>query len=274
MSENTATAHSGDNPESGSADSAGCANLFGIPVQAVSLDQALDRVDRAVTSKERLHIGVINASKIVKMRHDPELSESVLQSDVVFADGMSVVWASRILGDPLPERVAGIDLMHGILERGKSRGYRVFCLGAKQEILDKVCEEFARLYPGVVIAGARNGYFGEAEEEQVAEQIRASRADILFVAITSPKKENFMARWGDVCNVSVVHGVGGSFDVVAGLVRRAPEKWQRAGLEWLYRVLQEPGRLWKRYLVTNTIFVAMIAGEKFRQFGRLFTRGR
>lgn len=244
-------------------------NLFGVPVQAATFEQALDQVDRAISSGQPMHIGVVNAAKIVNMRRNPELADSVHASDVIFADGMSVVWASRFLGEPLPERIAGIDLMHGILERGAKNGYRIYCLGAKQEVLDKVCEEFGRSYPGATIAGAQHGYFSEDDEERIAKNIRDARADVLFVAITSPKKENFMARWGSVCNVKVVHGVGGSFDVVAGLVERAPEAWQRAGMEWLYRVLQEPGRLWKRYLVTNSIFLGMLIREKFR---RMFSR--
>lgn len=245
-----------------------CVDLFGIPVQAESLEQAVRRVAHAIVNRERLHIGVVNASKIVKMRRSPELSAAVLGSDVIYADGMSVVWASRVLGDSLPGRVAGIDLMHGILEHGQTRGYRVFCLGAEQQVLDKVCHEFAVKYPGLMIAGARNGYFTEAEEKEVANEIKESNADVLLVAITSPKKENFMARWGSVCDVPVVHGVGGSFDVVAGLVERAPLAWQRSGMEWLYRVLQEPGRLWKRYLITNTVFIYMIVSQMFTRTGR------
>jgi N-acetylglucosaminyldiphosphoundecaprenol N-acetyl-beta-D-mannosaminyltransferase len=198
------------------------------------------------------------------MHRSDELRKSVLSSSVIYADGMSVVWASRLLGRPLPERVTGIDLMHGVLEQGSVRGYRVFCLGAKQEVLDRVVANFEENYPGVTIAGARNGYFSEDDEEAVAIQIRDSRPDVLFVAITSPKKENFMARWSSMMDVPVVHGVGGSFDVVAGLVQRAPESWQRLGLEWLYRVKQEPGRLWKRYLVTNSLFLGLIIREFFK----------
>ena len=117
--------------------------------------------------------------------------------------------------------------------------------------------------PGVVIAGRQNGYFSEEQQNQVAENIAAAKADVLFVAITSPKKEQFMAKWGDVMQVPVVHGVGGSFDVFAGKVKRAPLIWQKLGMEWLYRVLQEPGRLWKRYLVTNTLFIGMLLKEIF-----------
>jgi len=236
-------------------------DLFGIPVNAETMNCALDGVDTAIASRGKLHIGVINAAKIVKMKNDAALRDAVLESDVVYADGMSVVWASRILGNPLPERIAGIDLMHGILQRAAQNGYRIYCLGATSAVLNTVRLEFAKHYSGIFLAGARDGYFSEDEEEKIANEIRDARPDVLFVAITSPKKEKFMAKWCDVMNVPVIHGVGGSFDVVAGVVDRAPLSWQRAGLEWLYRVKQEPRRLWKRYLTTNSIFAGLVLRE-------------
>ncbi len=232
--------------------------LFGVPIHALSMDQVLAAVDQAVRRRERLRIGVVNVAKMVNMRRDPELAESVLTSDLVLADGMGVVWASRVLRASLPERVPGIDLMMRMLEQGASRGYRVYCLGATPEVLGTVVERIGQRFPGVVVAGSHHGYFREEEEARVASEIRSAAADILFVAMTSPKKERFLARWGDEMGVPVCHGVGGSFDVLAGKVKRAPAMWQRFGLEWLYRVVQEPRRMWRRYLVTNTVFGWMI----------------
>jgi len=241
------------------------AELFGVPITAATLQSALDQVDEAIRARGRLQIGVVNAAKIVNMRRNPELRDDVLSSDVVFADGMAVVWASRILQRPLPERVAGIDLMMGMLARGNGAGYRVYCLGATQAVLDGVLRRIRDEFPGVTIAGSHHGYFQEAEEGAVAADIAAAKPDILFIAMTSPKKERFLSRWSRKLDVPVCHGVGGSFDVVAGLVQRAPERWQRLGLEWLYRVKQEPRRLWKRYFTTNSAFIAMVAGELVRQ---------
>jgi N-acetylglucosaminyldiphosphoundecaprenol N-acetyl-beta-D-mannosaminyltransferase len=237
--------------------------LFGIPIDALTMSEAIARVEAAVRSRSRLRIGVVNAAKIVNMRRDPALRQDVVSSDMILADGASVVWASRVLGRPLPERVAGIDIMTRVLEDGDRRGYRVYCLGATEAVLAAVVARIAIDYPGVVVAGAQDGYFSGQQEQSVADAIRASRADVLFVAMTSPKKENFLGQWGDYVEVPVCHGVGGSFDVLAGKVRRAPALWQRLGLEWLYRVLQEPGRLWKRYLVTNTLFCLMVLAERF-----------
>lgn len=233
-------------------------NLFGIPVKAMTMGQALDLVDEVIKVRGSLQIGVINAAKVVNMDKHPELREAVLSSDIILADGAAVVWASKLLRTPLPERIAGIDLMFGMFERGNRHGHRVFCLGATEEISRTVAENLARDYPELTLAGRHHGYFTEEEEQAVADQVKASKADILLVAMTSPKKERFLAKWMAYMEVPVCHGVGGSFDVYAGKVERAPESWQKLGLEWLYRVKQEPGRLWKRYLFTNASFIWML----------------
>lgn len=245
--------------------------VLGVPIADRTMAEAVAEIAAAIETRTPLHIGVVNAAKIVNMRRDAQLRAAVLESDLILADGMSVVWASRILGARLPERVAGIDLLHGMLRLADERHYRVFCLGAEETVLQKTVARIRADYPGAIIAGTRNGYFAAADEPAVASQIAASRSDMLFVAMTSPKKENFLARWSGTMDVPVCHGVGGSFDVMAGKVLRAPELWQRVGLEWLYRVKQEPGRLWRRYLVTNTVFVTMVARELAASAGRRCT---
>ena len=237
--------------------------LFGLKVHALTTSQVLDIVHQRIKSRRQLLIGVINAAKIVNMRRNQQLADSVRQADLILADGASVVLASKFLRRPLPERVAGIDLMTGMLERGQDEKYRVYCLGASQEVLTKTVARIESDYPGLVIAGHHHGYFSNDQEADIANAIRDANADILFVAMTSPKKEEFLARWRSTMNAPVCHGVGGSFDVLAGKVRRAPGIWQKLGLEWLYRVLQEPRRLWRRYLVTNTLFCIMVLGEMF-----------
>jgi N-acetylglucosaminyldiphosphoundecaprenol N-acetyl-beta-D-mannosaminyltransferase len=236
-------------------------HLLGVPIDPLTMQDVLARVEEAIERRERLHIGVVNAAKLVNMRRQSRLREDVLASDLILADGVPVVWASRLLGDPLPERVAGIDLMLAILRRSAFRGYRVYCLGATEDVLARAVDRMLVEFPGISIVGRRNGYFSADEEEGVAREVAAARPDILFVAMTSPKKENFLRRFTPHMQVPVCHGVGGSFDVLAGKVRRAPLAWQRLGLEWLYRVLQEPRRLWKRYLLTNTTFCAMVLSE-------------
>ena len=240
-------------------------DLFGVPIAAVTLPVALALVDQAIAVRRRLQIGVVNAAKLVHMQQDAELRGDVLSSDVVFADGMSVVWASRLLGQPLPERVAGIDLMMGMLARASAAGYRVYCLGATPQVLDAVVRRIRGEYPGAIVAGYHHGYFDAGDEERIARDIATARPDILLIAMTSPKKERFLSKWSRHLDVPVCHGVGGSFDVFSGAVQRAPARWQRLGLEWLYRVKQEPRRLWKRYFTTNSAFIAMVAGALLRQ---------
>lgn len=238
--------------------------LFGLEVAPFTMAEVLERAARSVETRERLMLGVLNAAKVVNLHRDEVLRTSLLECDLLLADGQSVVWASRLVGHPLPERVAGIDIFESLLAEADRRGHRVYLLGATQEVLDAVLRVVAQRWPGLVVAGSRNGYFDEEQSGEVAEQIRASRADLLFLAMSSPKKENFLGRYGDQLGVPVMHGVGGSFDVMAGVVRRAPEAWQRAGMEWAYRLVQEPGRLWRRYLVTNTTFVWMTLRERYR----------
>lgn len=242
--------------------------VLGAPIRAATLEEAVQLCDEAIQSRRRTLIGVVNAAKLVNMRSDAALRKAVLAADVIFADGMSVVWAARRLGHRLPERVAGIDLMTRLMEHSAARGYRCYLLGATQDVLDEVVRR-AQQEHGVRIAGARNGYFDAEEEPSLAREIADSGADILFAAMSSPKKELFLARWADELNCPVLHGVGGAFDVMAGKVKRAPATWQRLGLEWLYRVLQEPGRLWRRYLVTNSAFCWWVGREWLaRRLGR------
>ena len=239
--------------------------VLGVPIDPLTMMEVLDRADRTILERGRLRIGVVNAAKLVNMRRDPILRTDVLSCDVILADGVSIVWASRVLGCPLPERVAGIDLMLEMLRRGNEKGYRVYCLGATEDVLTAALERITADYRDLKVVGCHHGYFTPQEEPGIVSAIADTRPDILLVGMSSPKKEGFLARWGHHLGVPVCHGVGGSFDVLAGKVRRAPLAWQRLGLEWLYRVKQEPRRLWRRYLVTNTLFCALVIKEFGRQ---------
>ena len=246
-------------------------SVLGVGIDQLTMEGALEKVHEAIEKRLALPIGVVNAAKLVNMRKDAELHKDVTSSQLVLADGMSVVWASRLLGNPLPERVSGIDLMYGMMRQADEHGYRIYLFGANEEVSAGVERRMAELFPKAIVAGRRNGYFSADEEESIVQDIADSNSDILLVAITSPIKERFMARWRDRLNVPVIHGVGGSFDVMAGKVRRAPELFQKLGLEWLYRVMQEPGRLAWRYLKTNTLFILYVLRE---WASRLFKRNQ
>lgn len=238
--------------------------ILNSPVDVLTMDETLARVEQAILQRSPLQHVVVNAAKLVNMRKDEKLRQSVVSSDVINADGQSVVWASRFLRKPLPERVAGIDLMQRIVELSARNNYRIFFFGAKEEVVSKVAEMYSQQYSSGIIAGYRNGYFSKDEEPAIAQQIADSKADVLFVAISSPKKEIFLNTYRELLQIPFVMGVGGSFDVVAGLTKRAPQWMQNTGLEWFYRFLQEPRRLWKRYLVTNSLFLYYVLKEKMR----------
>ena len=222
------------------------------------MDGTLARCEELIAAGRPAQHVAINAAKLVAMQRDPELREIVAACDLVSADGQAVVWASRLLGDPLPARVAGIDLMHELLGLSERKGYRVFVLGAKKDVLEQAVANAREMYPGLQLAGARDGYFDDDEAATVAEEIRAAAPDILFVAMPSPKKEYWLARYGKLIGVPFVMGVGGAVDVLAGQTRRAPRWLQRAGLEWLYRLLQEPRHMVGRYLIGNLRFCMLV----------------
>jgi N-acetylglucosaminyldiphosphoundecaprenol N-acetyl-beta-D-mannosaminyltransferase len=232
--------------------------LFDCPITKLQLEDVSALAEAFIASQRPHYIAVVNVAKLMAMRRDKALRQSIFAADIVGADGVPVVWASRLLGAPLPGRVNGTDLMFKLLEKGDQKGYRIFFLGAQAKVLDRVLHVVRTSYPGVQIAGAQHGYFAEDEEADIVRRIHTSRADILFIAFGTPKKELWVQRYLQEMRVPVVHGVGGSFNVLAGIMPRAPLWMQRSGLEWLFRLWQEPRRLWQRYLVTNTQFVVLL----------------
>jgi N-acetylglucosaminyldiphosphoundecaprenol N-acetyl-beta-D-mannosaminyltransferase len=228
-------------------------------IHNLTMQETLSVVDLTISNQEELHHVVVNAGKIVSMQKDLQLRESVNESDLINADGQAVVWASKILGKPLKERVAGIDLMIRLVELAHKKNYKIFFFGAKEEVVKSVVDKYTRQYSSNIIAGYRNGYFKKEEEQDIAKEIANSGANILFVAISSPTKENFLYENKELLKkVNFVMGVGGSFDVVSGNVKRAPLWMQNLGLEWFYRFYQEPRRMWKRYLIGNIKFIVLV----------------
>ena len=234
-------------------------NFLDIPIDVLTMNETLYRVELAIKNQEHLHHTVVNAGKIVLMQNNKELRRSVIDADLINADGQSVVWAAQLLGKDIPERVSGIDLMEKLVSISHENKYKCYFLGATEEVVSKVVEIYRDQYSEDIIAGYRNGYFDKDQELQISKEIAASGANILFVAITSPKKEIFLNTYKEeLQEVNFIMGVGGSFDVISGKVRRAPLWMQNSGLEWFFRVLQEPKRMWKRYLVGNTKFIFLV----------------
>jgi N-acetylglucosaminyldiphosphoundecaprenol N-acetyl-beta-D-mannosaminyltransferase len=234
------------------------ANVLGCEIDALDMEATVARCDELIRAGGYAQHVAINAAKLVLLQEDEALRQIVADCALVSADGQAVVWAGRLLGTSLRTRVAGIDLMDRLLARAAERGYRVFILGAREDVLKQAVTRLRERHDGIDLA-YRNGYFTEGETESVCEQIREVHADILLVAISSPHKERFLGEHGPTLGVPFVMGVGGAIDVVAGITRRAPRTWQRLGLEWLYRLLQEPRRLFRRYAVTNARFALLLA---------------
>jgi N-acetylglucosaminyldiphosphoundecaprenol N-acetyl-beta-D-mannosaminyltransferase len=245
--------------------------FLGTPMDVATMQETVSAIsERLKASKFTQHV-VVNVAKLVNMRKDQELARSVTECDIINIDGMGVVWGARFLGLKIPERVAGVDLFHQLNIMAEREKFPVFYLGARDDVVSQTAKIMQQQHPKLDIVGYHHGYFWDDEAELV-KKVKASGARLLFVAITSPKKENFINRWKDQLGVDFVMGVGGTFDVVTGKVKRAPVCMQKAGLEWLYRVIQEPGRMWKRYLVTNTLFAWMLFKEKMRVIGKQIYR--
>jgi N-acetylglucosaminyldiphosphoundecaprenol N-acetyl-beta-D-mannosaminyltransferase len=202
-----------------------------------------------------------NSAIVCMMRRDPELRRACLAGDLIVADGMSVVWTSWMAQVPFPERITGVDLMSRLLEAASERKLSAYFLGAKPQVVSKLAALCAERYPGLTVAGHRDGYFSQGDEAAIVAEIRARAPHFLFVGMPSPFKETWCERHRDRLDVPVIIGVGGSFDVLAGQVRRAPRWLQEVGMEWSWRLAMEPRKMWKRYLTTNSEFAWLAARE-------------
>lgn len=238
--------------------------LLNTNIDNYSMKETLNYIEEVISSNKHIQHVVVNAGKIVAMQQDEQLMRSVNEADLINVDGQAVVWASLLLSKPLKERVTGIDLMENLVEVASKNNYKIFFFGAKEEVVARVVKIYSERYSPNIIGGYRNGYFKKEDEPGIAQHIADSGSQILFVAISSPAKENFLFDNKEVLKkINFTMGVGGSFDVVAGKVKRAPKWIHKLGLEWFYRLIQEPKRLWKRYLIGNLKFIFLVFREKF-----------
>jgi N-acetylglucosaminyldiphosphoundecaprenol N-acetyl-beta-D-mannosaminyltransferase len=228
--------------------------LFKCPMHPWTMNKTVTTIKHRIEINQFTQHVVVNVAKLVNMQSDTILKTSVTKCNIINIDGMGIVWIARFLGYFVPERVTGIDLFYQLLIMSTQQSYSIFLLGAEQEIIKKTVENIKKIHPHLNIAGYHHGYFWN-NQKVVVDKIKKSGATLLFVAITSPKKENFINQWKDQLGVHFVMGVGGTFDIIAGKTKRAPLWMQKWGLEWVYRIVQEPKRMWKRYLITNTYFL-------------------
>ncbi|MGT2775287.1 WecB/TagA/CpsF family glycosyltransferase [Streptococcus hyovaginalis] len=237
--------------------------MLGIKLNPLTIDETVSVVDQEFIQKNKpLHLMGVNADKINQCYEDSNMMKIVNNCGVVNADGASVVLAGKYLGIDIPERVAGIDLMQELLKLSENKSYSVYFFGAKEEVLQKMLSAFKVDYPNLKVVGYRNGYFKDDEIDAISQDIASKAPQLVFVGITSPKKEILIERFMRDGVNSIFMGVGGSFDVLSGTIKRAPLWMQKSHLEWLFRVMNEPRRLFKRYFVGNTKFIKTIVKEK------------
>lgn len=248
-------------------------NILGCLIDNLSFAETVNLIEEMIRSKKPHQHVSINTDKLLKFHHDNGFKEIINSCDIINADGMSIIWASRILGRPIKERVPGIDLMEHLIWLASKKRYSIYFLGAREGVVTKVVEIYKNIYPDLRVVGFRNGYWESVEEPEIVDLIRTTKADILFLAMSSPRKEIFLNKYLKTLYVPFVMGVGGSFDVVAGLKKRAPKWMQFAGIEWFFRLMQEPKRLWKRYLIGNLLFISLIMKELLKRFA-FFVRNK
>lgn len=234
--------------------------IFDVPFSRWSMEETVHYLSKAVEQRDSHQVITANPIMIMEALRQPEYMKVMQAADLVVPDGIGAVWAADKVGRPVKERVPGFDLMHKLLELGSQKGWRVFLLGARPDVVQLAAKKLTSQYPGIELVGVQDGYFKEDQDEEVVAQIRKVQPDLLFVARAAANQEPWIARYKDRLQVPVMMGVGGSFDVIAGKLKRAPLVFQRLRLEWFYRLLQEPWR-YKRMLVLPK-FVLKVICEK------------
>lgn len=234
--------------------------ILGVQVDAVTMAQAVERVINLIGEKNPAIVATANAEMLLRATHDDELKNILNAASLVVPDGAGTVWAARHLGKAMPERVAGFDLVQELMKIAPARDIKFFLFGAAPGIADKAKLKAETLYPGIKIVGTRNGYFKSDDEPEIISQIKTSGADILLAALGVPKQEKWLAKYKNELGVPVSIGVGGTFDVMAGVVKRAPLWMQRARLEWLFRAMLQPSRAGR--LVALPKFVLKVHKQK------------
>lgn len=220
-------------------------NLLGLKIDRVSMGEALETIERHIAEKSPCHVVTADASMVVQARRDPELAAIVQNAHLVTPDGAGLLWASKLLGCRILHRVSGVDLVAELARLSARRGYRLYLFGAGPEIASFAAMNLQERFAGAQIAGTRHGFFTPEDEPEIVREIASTKPDVLLVALGIPKQEKFIARYKNELGASVLIGVGGSFDVYSGRVKRAPVWMQKKGLEWAYRLWQNPRKIGK-----------------------------
>lgn len=236
-------------------------SILGVPFVRLTKKELVRQLDERIQTGQKAFVVTANPEIVMKANEDRNYMDTIRQADYITADGIGIVKAAQILGDPLPERVAGFDTLVDLLQLADQKRYSIYLLGAAEEVLEKTVANIQKDYPNVNIAGFHNGFF-DWENNSIDEEIQSRKPDLIFVALGLPRQENWISQNLHKFEKGVFMGVGGSFDVLAGAVQRAPEFWQKVNLEWFYRLLKQPSR-WRRMLVLPK-FALIILSKKVK----------
>ena len=236
--------------------------ILGVNVNSLTMIQAVEKVQQFIDEKKNALVATANAEMLMRATQDAELKSILNEADLVVPDGAGTVWASNYLGVEMPERVAGYDLAQELMREAPARNDRIYFFGSAPGVAEKAREKALELYPGIKIVGTRNGFFSEADEAEIIAEIKAARPDILLAALGVPKQEKWLYKHRQELKVPVSIGVGGTLDVMAGVMQRAPLWMQRAKLEWLFRGLKQPSRA-GRLLALPKFVLKVMASKKW-----------
>ena len=237
--------------------------ILDVPVHPLTMGEAVSALEESITSGEQAFVVTANAEIIMMCQEDAGYKKIVSQdAQLVLPDGAGAVWAGRHLGYKVPERVAGFDLYCQLLDKAAQKGYKAFFFGGSPGIAEAAKAKSEELYPGVQVVGCRNGYFKEEESLAIIDEINASGADMLFAALGAPKQEKWLVRYREQLKPKILMGIGGSFDVFAGKMERAPKWMQDASLEWLFRLYKQPSRFMRMMALPKFVLKVVFSGKK------------
>ena len=235
-------------------------DVMGVGFDSLTIEEAVQRAKKLMAERRAAYVVTPNPEIVMACRDRAETMEAVKAADLVLPDGVGVVYGARILGTPLKQKLPGIDFIQALMADMAQEGKSVFLLGAKPGVAEKAGERLETMFPGLVIAGAHDGYF--KDDAPVIEAVNAAQPDLLLVCLGAPKQELWMQRNQNVLNIGLMAGLGGSLDVFAGNVKRAPKLFQKLGLEWFYRLLKEPKRIGRMMKLPKFLFACI--GKKLR----------
>jgi N-acetylglucosaminyldiphosphoundecaprenol N-acetyl-beta-D-mannosaminyltransferase len=241
-------------------------HIADVPIHNLNMQETLEMIEEFIAKREPVYLGSINADMIVRCHHDKDFARYYQRCHLCLTDGVPILWASKFLGTPLKEKVAGSDLVPQICALASVRDYRIFFLGGRPGAAEGAKTNLLKKYPSLEIVGVYAPPFGferDAQElERIEAMIKEARPDILLVGLGAPKQERWISQYYQHLNVPVMMGVGATFEFIAGVVKRAPQWMQKSGLEWFWRLMMEPKRLWKRYLIEDMQFFGLVLKQK------------